>query len=904
MSSDIDRPPTASLVADTAAMTRAAPPHNTEEEDGPFDLEAGEHEEITRAAGLQPTWPAHDEESPDYAHLIPEGREPPVGDKAFTLAKAELELLIKANNFDAKGFDDKIVFALRGCKLANGSIVEGADSIDLVETRPDHKNFNCTIGIYSRRTGKLSAYKASTVPAPKYMVNFYQWKNGQGGNKAISANLMPTGCYVYRVNAHKNGTIKPALRLTDHENLGEDGTATVLRTWNDLTFKTDDMWDQCQPFDNVHCAYSEESFSSAGCLTICGANGQGPWGHFQAVLKTMKTNARLDVVLLTGRDASIAAYLTQTGGANDADLVKKLIGRLRPGSNGEAVKRLQSRLGMEPTGYFGPNTKKKLTDAQASAGKRCDGVISPAMDASLGWDTMQGWSLDFVPVAAPAAPTSPAPVPGNTPPAAAEIASAQPAAPEVLTRAYQGIRRALPTDAAAPPQTVAPAAAATPLAPTTEPPAAPVPATPVAAPPIAPAPGNAVNLDFTDDALKRFAPSMLPQYRAALLGKRDLLQRYGINVSPLRFCHFLGQIGNECGRLTILEENMRYRSAARLQQVWPSRFPTRAAAEPYVDNPEGLANKVYQGRLGNDRPGDGYRYRGRGLVQITGRGSYREMGQKLGIPLEENPDLACDPAHALAIACETWAGKAQPGERDMNRLADINKLEALTYRINGGYTNIEDRRAAFEEAWEIWIGRRAPKQVLEPDSLDRGDRGDRVDDLNARLAHLGLFDGITSSPPTHIYSLSTYHAVRKLQSQCGLNETGVCTADTLSALDTTATRRSAPVRRGPARPPFNPASRSRERNLLMLLMVVALAIAAFQLAAARLGWQFGQDQPWLPLTLAGLVVLLAGSVWGALKTPPDEVAEEQDLRVTRSSGGYALAADEEPVRQGINLGDN
>ena len=91
-------------------------------------------------------------------------------------------------------------------------------------------------------------------------------------------------------------------------------------------------------------------------------------------------------------------------------------------------------------------------------------------------------------------------------------------------------------------------------------------------------------------------------------------------------------------------------------------FPTLAAAEPYVNQPQKLAEKVYGDRFDN-RPGDGWRYRGRGFVQITGRSSYREMGRKLGIPLEDHPELALDPKHALAIACEEVLAAASTGGR-------------------------------------------------------------------------------------------------------------------------------------------------------------------------------------------------------------------------------------------------
>ena len=114
--------------------------------------------------------------------------------------------------------------------------------------------------------------------------------------------------------------------------------------------------------------------------------------------------------------------------------------------------------------------------------------------------------------------------------------------------------------------------------------------------------------------------------------------------TPLRqLAYILATVFHETGgRMQPVTENLRYTSAERIRAVWPSRFKTVADAMPFVRNPEGLANKVYGGRadLGNTDPDDAWEYRGRGLVQLTGRDNYARAGLALGLPLLDDPDLA------------------------------------------------------------------------------------------------------------------------------------------------------------------------------------------------------------------------------------------------------------------------
>ena len=655
-SAGVDRAPIpGKLEPDPHELSRDAPEIHPDEMDGPGDLPPpGE----ARAALPKVSWPATDRDAPCYAHLLPEDGDTQIGTPTFEFSAADLQLLIAANAFKPEGHGDRIVFALRGAKLQQKDSFENVDRIPLQEVRPDHRNFNCIIGIFNTRTGKLSAFKASTVPNVDYMTNYYRQVHKLPPFKDTRANMLPTGCYVFRVGTH-GGNIYPALRLTDPEKLSEDGKVVVLRTSNDLTYKLDDLWDPCIPYDHVHCSYSYESFSSAGCLTVCGPSTEGPWARFQSVLKTIPRNNRIDLVLLTGREASIAAALRSDGRAGDGATVQKVLGRLRPGSQGDAVRKLQERLGAAASGYFGWRTKDALAGKQRLSNLACDGIYAPKVDRLLGWDVLGA--------------STPAPV-------VVASRSARMASPDAPAK-------------------------------------------------------------LTAEEIRRLAPKALQEYVNALANEGQAeLAGCQISDNAMRLCHFMAQIGHESGGFTVKREALNYTTTARLRAVWPSRFPDDASARPYLRNEEKLAEKVYGGRLGNVEKGDGFRYRGRGFVQITGRGSYREMGRKLQLPLEDDPDLALDPIVAVKIACRTWADNALAGERGMNELADANKIEALTYRINGGYTNLEDRRAEFRKAWSIWGQGAPPDKVSEPEQVERGDRGARcgqayAEPRGSRLCH-------------------------------------------------------------------------------------------------------------------------------------------------------------------------
>ena len=169
--------------------------------------------------------------------------------------------------------------------------------------------------------------------------------------------------------------------------------------------------------------------------------------------------------------------------------------------------------------------------------------------------------------------------------------------------------------------------------------------------------------------------------------------KYDIDT-PKRQAAFIGQCSYESANFTNLQENLNY-SAQRLMQVWPSRFPYIIAAEPYAHNPEKLANFVYAGRMGNLEDGDGYTYRGRGLIQITGREMYAKCGNALGIDLIDNPDLLLTPEYATLSAAWFW------NKHGLNTLADVQEYGTMTRRINGGITGLDDRIVKITKALEV-----------------------------------------------------------------------------------------------------------------------------------------------------------------------------------------------------------
>lgn len=164
-------------------------------------------------------------------------------------------------------------------------------------------------------------------------------------------------------------------------------------------------------------------------------------------------------------------------------------------------------------------------------------------------------------------------------------------------------------------------------------------------------------------------------------------------VSRLALAHFVAQGAVETLAFLRLEENLNYK-AARIKAVWPSRFSTTAAAQPYAYKPEALANKVYAGRLGNgpSSSGDGWRYRGRGLFMLTGRENYTKREKETGLPLVERPEIAAEPATSVRIARLYWSA------RQIGAAAEADNLVLVRRLVNGGTHGLEDARTYLARA--------------------------------------------------------------------------------------------------------------------------------------------------------------------------------------------------------------
>ncbi len=276
---------------------------------------------------------------------------------------------------------------------------------------------------------------------------------------------------------------------------------------------------------------------------------------------------------------------------------------LKLGSEGEDVKKLQIKLGVDPIGKFGPKTDAAVKAWQSANGLTADGVVGPAT-----WSKMMGEGTTSSPVVL----TEPAPV------------------PSVGGLKLEKLRGHIP---------------------------------------------DAVIAQIPDTASK-----------------------FNINT-PLRLAHFLAQCGHESGGFKVTSENLNY-SAKGLMGIFKKYFPTQALAESYQRQPQKIANKVYASRMdnGSEASGDGYKFRGRGYIQLTGRANYTAFGKAINEDIANNPDVVSG-KYALLSAAWFWS------KNGLNTLADGGATDAtvtsITKRVNGGTIGLPDRIKHFKEYYHL-----------------------------------------------------------------------------------------------------------------------------------------------------------------------------------------------------------
>lgn len=200
--------------------------------------------------------------------------------------------------------------------------------------------------------------------------------------------------------------------------------------------------------------------------------------------------------------------------------------------------------------------------------------------------------------------------------------------------------------------------------------------------------------ELTLDQLKQIIPkNKYQQHWFDVL--TQLLPDYDINT-PQRIAAFLAQCAHESGDFVFIKENLNYR-AATLLKVFPKYFPDLALASQYAGKPERIANKVYANRMGNgsEESGDGYRYCGRGLIQVTGHDNYMWFADSIQVTPEEASEYMETFEGAAQSACWFWE------TANLNTLADRGDIKAMTKTINGGYIGLEDRISHYEHALHV-----------------------------------------------------------------------------------------------------------------------------------------------------------------------------------------------------------
>jgi putative chitinase len=288
---------------------------------------------------------------------------------------------------------------------------------------------------------------------------------------------------------------------------------------------------------------------------------------------------------------------------------------------------------------------------------------------------------------------------------------------------------------------------------------------------------------FTRDHLAALIPGN-PKVDAWYTALVEILPKYGI-TTPRRVAHFISQCAHESNNFRSLEENLNY-SADALVRVFPRYFGAgKRDAAAYARNPEKIANYVYMdqfrtAKMGNVNEGDGWRFRGRGLKQLTGRDNYTRFGKFVGMTAEQAAEYVATEKGAIESACWFW------DTNKLNTIADTDDVVLMTRRINGGNIGLEDRQQRYNRALPLLEGRTptpaaapapaaaaaAPAGIDMNTVLRVGSRGETVRAVQAKL-------GLTADGA---FGPGTERAVKAWQAANGLTADGVVGPKTLARL--------------------------------------------------------------------------------------------------------------------------
>jgi len=253
----------------------------------------------------------------------------------------------------------------------------------------------------------------------------------------------------------------------------------------------------------------------------------------------------------------------------------------------------------------------------------------------------------------------------------------------------------------------------------------------------------------------------------------EILPLWDINTIP-RVAGFIAQCGHESGGFRVLTENLNY-SAKALNTIFPKYFKRAGRdANEYHRQPEKIANVIYANRMdnGDEASGDGWRFRGGGLIQLTGRYNYTEFAEDVDMTVDEAVDYVRTKKGALDSACWFW------DENNLNKLCDALDIVRMTKRINGGTIGLEDRKKHWEHAMDVLGG----DMEIEPEDekelnlnqvIKQGSRGPLVQEVQE---HLGI------EPADGIFGPGTARQVKEWQAANGLVADGIVGPNTLGKL--------------------------------------------------------------------------------------------------------------------------